>query len=293
MEDILRFDSIWIAESLGQGDLKTGKRLYEDCLLPAAATNDKLHVFYDFITSADGLQEWLEKVAQEVSVRGRGPILHIEAHGDSYGLQLQDGSTIEWRALKKHLQVINRLMRFNLLVVMAACSGAHLARIVLPTEPSPVWGLVGPVTKVNAVEIEGGFTAFYQALLTESDGRMAVQALYDASPKAKGKFSFVNAEFLFRYAFFKYVELACDQLGVKHRSAVILSKLLSTHPELIRHKDQLLNDIKASLLDHSSYIESYRRHFFMVADVPENDMRYAVDLASCMVLREIEATIIS
>jgi hypothetical protein len=101
------------------------------------------------------------EIRDQLKATGQIPLIHIETHGRSDGLELANGF-LSWFALKEILREINILCRLNLLLVISACHGENFVRVVRLSERSPVWGCLGPRTTISAGKLLDGFQAFYK-----------------------------------------------------------------------------------------------------------------------------------
>jgi hypothetical protein len=105
-------------------------------------------------------------------------MLHFEIHGldDESGFSMANAETVVWEDLAAPFEAVNHASRNNVVVVLATCSGTHLA-VVMPRRRAPFWGLVAPNGPVTAGRLLSGMRAFYDELLSSQDGSKAVEAL--------------------------------------------------------------------------------------------------------------------
>ena len=75
-----RFNAIFAIESLPDGDLKTGRDLYDSVVLPATRPMGT-HTEFRTVRNAEQLAIALSDVARCIHLRGHLPILHFETHG--------------------------------------------------------------------------------------------------------------------------------------------------------------------------------------------------------------------
>lgn len=89
--DSCEFNKIFIAESLGESEPKTGFQLFNDVqnwlkvLLPGT------EVCFTAIPDRLTLSNWLSSIIDETSNKGVVPLIHIEAHGSETGIALSSG----------------------------------------------------------------------------------------------------------------------------------------------------------------------------------------------------------
>jgi hypothetical protein len=77
-------------------------------------------------------------------------MIHFECHGCPDGLGVANKELITWDDLRKPLIEINRICRLNLLIVLAACNGAHLMKVATKMDRAPFWAIIGPEVEVTA-----------------------------------------------------------------------------------------------------------------------------------------------
>ena len=223
----------------------------------------------------------LEYIAADVRLRRLAPVLQIEAHGSGEGLYLTSDECVTWSDLKGPLTEINVLSRLNLLVLVGACDGADLTKIIQPSDRAPVWGLIGPLRVVTAGEIEDAHTAFYRTLFSTGDGGPAWRAMNAAIEKADSPFQFISAEFMFREVMRTYFTKLCskealaqrmDRLVETMKSDGVPQQALPVFAAMLRER----------LLDHPSFFDRLKERFFHQDLCPEHAARFAVSLGECL-----------
>jgi hypothetical protein len=145
--------------------------------------------------------EVLRSIADDARLHSHWPILHIEVHGDFTGIVVASGEYLPWREFEDELIAINESSRLNLLVMIAACKGASLFKIMLSQlgrrGRAPMRSLIGPKRNVTASEIEHACPAFYRVLFDTGDGRAAWRAMNDAVAPGSLTFDVFTAEHTF------------------------------------------------------------------------------------------------
>jgi hypothetical protein len=171
------YNKIVIIQSLKEG--RTGTHLEED--INASAVFKGAHVRAEVVDveSKQGLYEALKSIQNAARGGAYMPLIHFETHGNSDPpcLALVSGETVPWTELQCHLAPINEATRFNLIISVAACFGAGIVNAVNPMEPSPCWGLVGPLERRNAGDLLRDFLGFYEELIVSKDGDKALRRL--------------------------------------------------------------------------------------------------------------------
>lgn len=267
------FDSVYVIESLPAGELKTGTALYDDVVGPMAFG----HRIHTRFFSAHSKQEFLSQLStirEEVVGNNYSPILHFDAHGSPDGLGLADKDNIAWGEVRDVLAEINVASQFNLLVVLAACSGIYLQKVVLPDRAAPLWGLIGPTNIVSAGEIQSRFQGFYREYIETLDPTRAMEALNDAPLGTSWTYGFRSAVNLFREAWAQYTIGFLDPTVARERfddfiaaSPALMNADESTQHRIIRH----------TLMENDFFLERFASRFFMYDTFPENISRFPID----------------
>ena len=100
-------------------------------------------------------------IAEDCKSNKHSPFLHFELHGREDGIFLTSDEFVVWDELKKLLSVINTVSKLNLLVLMAACKGAHIINVVKPDDRAPLWGFIGPSKDVWDFDLQEAYERFY------------------------------------------------------------------------------------------------------------------------------------
>jgi hypothetical protein len=207
------------------------------------------------------------------------PILHIEAHGDSLGLEGPDGTGgaefMEWRELTLELQALNVATRCNLAVFVAACKGFAGINALTEGPRAPAAVLIGPVNDVNDTNLLEGVKEFYRRWM---DSDPVLHEVADrASQQAGGDILFEPEPF---------AALAYESF-VEH---LIISMRPSEQQErLARMRYRLANE--AGLSDHEINERLHLQpkfddvlwqglwdEMFMIDLFPENRARFGLDV---------------
>jgi hypothetical protein len=80
------FSAVYVIEFLKDGNRKTGRDLYESCILPLGQIKESL---YTNLTQPKSKREFfdvLSNIVDDCKASSRGPILHVEAHGNDDGI---------------------------------------------------------------------------------------------------------------------------------------------------------------------------------------------------------------
>ena len=116
------FNKIYVAESLPDGELSTGIQLARDTLKLLCDVNE---VAMDACNIGDkqSFFAFMKRVELQTRDQGVFPIIHLDIHGDEFGLQLSSDERVAWCALSDICRLINNHCSNNLLVILAVCHG--------------------------------------------------------------------------------------------------------------------------------------------------------------------------
>jgi hypothetical protein len=279
--DAVRIGAIHIIESLGSEDLQTGTRL-RDQLGPLTESSSP-PISVDFWTepTRKGFLARLQHILADVRLRRLAPVVHIETHGSPEGLYLTSGDVVTWSDLKAPFTDINVTCRLNLLVLVGACDGAGLTKIIQAQDRAPVWGLIGPSRPVTPWEIEAAHTAFYRTLFSTGDGAVAWRAMNAAIEASDSPFLFVGAEYMFREVMRMYFKEHCsnEQLANRTQKLVDLAKNRGMPDERLPLFAAKMDE---HLRDYQAIFGRTKEHFFHQDLCPEHAERFNVALAECL-----------
>lgn len=268
------FSRIVVIESLPKGQLHTGTRLHEDIAVQNVFHQRGLDVDRVQADTAERLWACLARVLQDANTKAVYPILHIECHGstDTAGLVLADNSFVSWHEIKPVLTAINIATRCNLFVALAACHGAHLSQVILPTDRAPLWGMIGPVESAKPTDLFGSFFAFYSTLLASLDGDKALSAIVSADARI-ANYYFVTAEGFFKKAYAHYLANYCTEKSRWRRAKQLRTRLRDMGLRKSPSISELQQRLKSTELPS---FHKYHRQFFMIDLFPENSERFSV-----------------
>lgn len=273
------FDTVHIIESLRPGDCPTGRRLFE--VLETLAAKPAVTARFWSVQSRAEFLEKLRSIARDSRADGHFPLLHIEAHGSSQGIQVRSGECLSWSEFKGELTTINEISRLNLLVILVACEGAHLLSIIQPTDRAPVLALIGPNRIVTEDEIERASLAFYRTLFGANDGAAAWRAMNDAVSPGRLTFPVFTAEYVLRYVMNSYLQIQCTEEALNSRQRMIELQLERDGMpkwDIVRGGERF----RQYQRDHRSRFAEIKNHFLFCDLYPENDTRFAVSFEDCL-----------
>jgi len=281
------FSSVYVIEFLKDRNLRTGRDLYESCILPLGQIKENLYTNLTQPKSKSEFFDILSKIVDDCRANSRGPILHIEAHGNDDGIandilvQTAD-QIISWSELKPFLCHLNEISGLNLLVIMAACNGLNLTKVVQLTDRAPVWGIIGPEVNIEAGEILEGFKEFYKELFESYDGRKALNMLNKSPDVSDWHFKFLNSEFFFMYVYKNYLETLCTEDALLKRAQNIVKEVGAGRHLDQNVESQMIEDL-CNLLSSTQeeYFERHKKHFFMMDMFDDNYQRFQITFDQC------------
>jgi hypothetical protein len=226
----------------------------------------------------------LRAIAEDARVYARWPILHIEAHGDFTGINVASGEYLPWREFEDALIAINESSRLNLVVVIAACKGAHLVKVLASQignrGRAPMRILIGPVRNVTTGEIEQACPVFYRTLFDTEDGGTPWHAMNDAVAPGRMTFGIFTAEDMFYRVMHGYFATHCSEDILATRENRLVDELVEmgwSGEDLERGRQAL----RRALHDQRPYFEQWKERFFFCDLYPENAARFDVTFEEC------------
>lgn len=275
------FDTVHIIEALRPDDCRTGRLLFEDLEPLAITARPVVTARFWSVQTREEFLEQLRSIAHDSRTHGHFPLLHIEAHGSREGIQVSSGELLTWLEFKDELTAINEISRLNLLVILAACEGAHLLSIIQPTDRAPVRALIGPTRTVTGDEIERASLAFYRTLFRVKDGVAAWRAMNDVVAPPPLTFSVFPADYVLRYVMYHYLKMQCtdEALASRQRTKELeLERAGMPQETIVRGRERF----RQYQRDHRSRFAEIRNHFLFCDLYPENDTRFPVTFEDCL-----------
>ena len=161
------------------------------------------------------------------------PILHISAHGDSSGLQLSSGETINWSNLRQLLAPINQALNNNLLVCLSCCEGYSGARMAMYVEDQgyPFYGIVANSKKLVWSETAIAYSTFYHLV---AKGEYLVDAVSAMRVASGNKYFFFETAEDARKSFLEYLNKT-DPQQVRNRLEQTVLNEPSNHLSKLRN----------------------------------------------------------
>lgn len=159
---------VYIIESLHNEDKRTGEDL-KDILRQIWYDQDLLSNFdyqYNYVHDLKEFTCIIEEIKKQVIANNKLPILQIECHGSSDGLQLESFEMVRWEKLFNYIRPVN-IASFNLLMLnLSMCNGDAVIRYIDPTQRAPFRAVIGPIGEVKPDALEKAWLNFYEKYMT-------------------------------------------------------------------------------------------------------------------------------
>lgn len=186
---------VYIIESLPEGDLKTGRNLYEKLRQEWIYNND-YEPIYEVINTKVKLKQLLLDITELVSAKDNHNfyILHFETHGSEKGMYLASREEVPWMELFSMIRPINIYMNDTLLVVLSMCDSISIAYNIDPRERSPFRGVVVTEIALTAHYLDSIWDEFYKIVMSLFFEDKTPHYFSDFTPQ---HIWFLNQEFIF------------------------------------------------------------------------------------------------
>ncbi len=274
MDDRSSFHKLWVIESLADGELKTGRNLVDTQLAQAKLSHPDLIVSFESPHSKNQLLHVLNVIRDEAKNIGLCPMIHFECHGSPDGLTTASGEFVEWEELRQSLIEINCACRLNLVIVLAACNGIHLIKVVTKLDRAPFWGVIGPETEVTAGAIERDFGAFYDEFFKSLDGIKALKALNLGTNSTSWTYHFRSAANLFTKAYVHYYKEHCVGSGLESRIEALTDQVLQNPKVGNLDRTWARAQVAERLKNGQQDFSRMKNQFFFIDLFPENRDRF-------------------
>ncbi|MEX8549429.1 MAG: hypothetical protein V5804_17655, partial [Mucilaginibacter sp.] len=195
MKRLITFDSIFVLQSLPEGDKMTGSNLYNDLLSRRVRQMPGFHTEIHDISDKEVFDNLMNQIKIACSNNDIRPYLHFEMHGCKEGIQLSNRELLTWEKLYNYFVKINEILRNQLFVSFATCYGAYIFQVIDPLKRSPMFGFIGPSDQISADNIEIDFYGYFDVLLSTKDFDLAIEALNNTNHT--NKYVFNTSELIF------------------------------------------------------------------------------------------------
>jgi len=263
-------DTVEIIDSISPRDGQTARRLYDhirDLQYDSLVMQGR--VTRHSVSNVAEFNNLLARLANEAEKEDSWPLIHVESHGGSEGLQLANGDLVRWADVQPRFLRLNKATRNHLFVVMAACKGFHGIKAMLDLTDHSVSLrlLAGPGEETSSGKLEDATKAFYSSLLRAGDMVSAIQEARKNEPT----FSVYSAEPAFIVGWSKAIrEYPTTNKGIQQRAEQIVTQAkTSSRPLPPQAHSRAKTAIRS--LDMNIPFEAFKRKFFMLDLFPEID----------------------
>jgi hypothetical protein len=265
--NFLRFNRLYVIESLEADEVRTGSILFEylQPLVDAAPFTLPMGLY----TCQDA--QGFRNIAAEVlanSLSGHLPWIHIECHGSDDGLIFANGSEIGWPELCDLLRPINEACGFQLFVALGCCYGGGIVSGIDTGKGAPCLGLTGPSEEIDPGELLGHFRDFYRELITTTDIGPALRS-WKSRSLSNGQMATVTAEVWWRGLMSRYLANHASRAGIAataRRQRKILAK---------EGKAESVGALKRKFIRRlPDVVDARFEAYFMTSEVPANAQRF-------------------
>lgn len=277
-----KFNSVYLIESLPSGDAKTGETLYDTVIYPQTRSLDQCFTNFRRVHGESDLLLALAEIRNNAKEGNHKPILHIEAHGDEDGIQLADGTTVEWRTLATPFAAINEACQFNLTVVAISCKGWFLTGSLIPTDRAPVAFVIGPPDNMTAEDLLEATTRFYETFVKTIDFNESLAAMNEGADYDTWLIKPATAEVLFCRVFRQYEAEVCSTSNLQERENRLVADVVRAQSLDLLQSSALRTDIRRHISDHEWWYDHFRERFMMLDLFPANRERFGLSYARCM-----------
>jgi hypothetical protein len=278
MEGSSSFHKLWVIESLPNGDLKTGRNLVDGPLVAAQAKHPHLQMIYQKPFSKSELFGVLGVIRAETAMQGIYPMIHLDCHGCPDGLGTADGDLVAWDELRSVLIGINHACRLNLVIVLAACNGAHLINVAKKPDRAPFWAIIAPDKEVTAGAVEKDFAAFYEEFFESLDGDAAIAKLNRGITDSTRRYHFLSAAGLFARAYREYYRKHCVGQGKRQRIEELVTQALQNPAVRQLGVRDVRRRVKEGLSDDKQHFTDLKARYFFLDLFPENAARFSFSM---------------
>lgn len=272
----VKFNRIYIIESLQARDRKTGTELHNDLLkwknvdYPCFESVLKNPVTCnDFFSICDDI---LDKCINE----NISPIIHLEIHGasDQSGLVLSSGELVTWEELSIKIRDINYQLKNGLFITMGVCHGCYFMSYDIVSKPSLFQGIVASFDELFDGGIYIQFYSFYEELFSSFDINKAYRKLIEANPDAKTpdkKFNYMcySSEYIFAMVQTDYDEKQCTKEAFEQRAKDEIAAGNITFVSRQDKRAKIRQFVDKGIKTKAKYFEKAYRNYFMLNDYPE------------------------
>lgn len=285
----IKFNRIYIIESLQSGERKTGTELHDDLLKWKNVQHPDFESVLKSPTNRNEFFSLCDEILDKCINEHISPIIHFEIHGasDYSGLILSSGELVTWDELSDKIRPINHQLKNGLFITMGVCRGCYFMSKDVVDQPSLFQGIVASFDRLYNWDIYVQFYSFYEELFTSFDLNKAYEKLIEANPAAKdanSRFNYAcySSEYIFAMVQTDYDEKQCTEEAFRQRALdeIAIGKLTFISRQDKRAK--IRKFVKRGLQTKEKYFAEAYVRYFMLDTYPElaNDISYPCSISA-------------
>lgn len=222
INEIIKFNSVIVIQSLPSGEKETGKILVEELKKHHSPETIELKK----IKNSGELNLILSNIKENMLLNPAfTPIINIETHGCEQGIGFADRSFMEWAELMDQLRELNRLRNNQLIVCLSCCFGITYLRQLQISKYSSCGHLIAPKVKISPSEILSSLLDFFNGILTEELASLDIAL--ERLPKDKFDF-FRSEEFFLNALTWTIINYENKKNGIKDEVKKQLEMLINS-----------------------------------------------------------------
>ncbi|MDO8344916.1 MAG: hypothetical protein Q7T48_17075 [Cellvibrio sp.] len=174
------------------------------------------------VYSGDGFFQSVEDIRQGI-LSGDKPIIYLDFHGaEEKGLEIgASGEFIDWETLVDVLRILNVELKNELFVLITACHGLHLIKLISIQKEAPFLCLVAPEQEIQVADLEDRVPEFFRVLFETKNVHLACKNLGE-------NFTYLNSGELCVDPLILYYKEICNGAGKKLWREDFLSEVIKT-----------------------------------------------------------------
>ena len=273
-----KFNTLYIIESLKEGEPKTGKSLYDDVRLQQFM-HEGLVVQFNEINSAAEWDNLMSDILRACQTIGELPILHLEIHGCEQGVEFKDKSFRTIEQVGEQFRRINIATGCNLFITMGVCKGLYVLFETHIDKPMPFCGAIGSFEKMSSYDIQLRYAEFYGTFFRTFDVTQAYLQLIKkdtGTPEEYTQYRYIRVDEVFYKAYLDYIRKGCAPENMDQRALDAAKENGVTFFSVQQQRDFQKAFAKLEKATRETDYRKVANTFFMLDMCPENKERFNV-----------------
>ena len=276
----MKFNTLYIIESLREGDLKTGYSLFEDLKLQEYV-HEHVRVEYKAPSSSNEWDEMMTSILNECRAQEVYPIIHLEVHGAEYGIELSNGDEILSAKVSEQLRQINIVTGCNLFLTMGVCKGLYVLFNAQLDKPMPFCGAIGSFATLKAGDIQLRYAEFYETFFRTFDITKAfiqLMKVETAVSEEYKQYRYIHIDEVFYKSYMRYIKEQCNKDIMPKRALDAATENNYTLRNRTERRQFQQKFAKFEKLNRTKYYQETVNAFFMLDKYPENKERFDIPI---------------